>query len=236
MRITLIGYGKMGKEIEKIALERGHLISGKISLENYNDLESCLANSDVAIEFTQPESAVKNIYKCFSNNTPVIVGTTGWGKQEKEVFEKCSAENQTLFYASNFSVGVNIFFEINKQLATLMNDFEDYEVAIEEIHHIHKKDAPSGTAISLAQVVLNQLKRKNQWKLDQTGSDLINISAKRIDEVPGTHTISYENEIDEITFSHKAKNRKGFALGAALAAEFSQNKKGIYTMKDLLNL
>jgi len=236
MNITLIGYGKMGKEIEKIALERSHTITGKIGPENQKDLKTSLENSDVAIEFTEPDAVIKNISHCFENNTPIVVGTTGWGANEEEVIEACKSKNQTLFFASNFSVGVNIFFEINRQLASMMNDFEDYEVAIEEIHHIHKKDAPSGTAISLAQIVLNQLKRKNLWKLDEVGSGIIPIIAKRENEVPGTHTISYESPIDEISFTHKAKGRKGFAMGAVLAAEFVQNKKGVFGMKDLLKL
>lgn len=237
MKIALIGYGKMGKEIEKIALSRNHSISGKIDENNSHHLNEILKISDVAIEFTQPNSVLQNILSCFSLNVPVVVGTTGWDAKRDEIIQQCKNQNQTLFYASNFSVGVNLFFEANRYLAQLMNRFKDYEINLEEIHHIHKKDAPSGTAITLAETILQNLEGKNGWILSpDTDPSKIAITAKRIDEVPGTHSVFYENEIDKITFTHEAKNRKGFALGAVLAAEFVQNKKGCYQMKDLLNI
>lgn len=236
MKVAILGYGKMGKVIESILLERGHEISLKINRSNADfDLKE-LTESDVAIEFSIPGAATQNIRKCFQANVPVVVGTTAWYDDFNVITEECKAQNQTLFYASNFSLGVNIFFEINRKLAAMMNQFEDYNVDIDEIHHTQKLDAPSGTAITTAEVILKELDRKKNWKLntEETLSD-IKITAQRIPDVPGTHTVKYESEIDVISFEHRAKSRKGFALGSVLAAEFVIGKKGIFGMKDLLN-
>lgn len=238
MNIALIGYGRMGKEIEKIALERGHRIVLKIDKNNIEDFKSndFANNTDVAIEFSQPESAVNNYKECFKHSIPVVSGTTGWLSDFEEIKVLCENDNQTFFYASNFSLGVNIFFEINKKLAALINGVDGYEVDIEEIHHTKKLDEPSGTAITLANQLVSELSTKEFWQLNGTESKAVNIKAKRIADVPGTHIVKYESDIDQITIEHKAKNRKGFALGAVLAAEFLQGKKGIYTMQDLLKL
>jgi len=237
MKIALIGYGKMGKEIEKLALERGHSISVTIDKENLNTFnEETFKQSDVAIEFTQPEFAVDNYKQCFKNNIPVVSGTTGWLNAFDEIKSLCKNENQSFFYASNFSVGVNIFFEINKKLAALINQTGGYDVEMEEIHHTQKLDAPSGTAISLAEQIIKELSTKNKWALDSNKEEDLSITAKRIADTPGTHAVKYSSEIDEITIEHKAHNREGFALGAVLAAEFLQDKKGVFSMKDLLNL
>lgn len=237
MKIALIGYGKMGKEIEKLALERGHSISVTIDKENLNAFnEELFKQSDVAIEFTQPEFAVDNYKQCFKNNIPVVSGTTGWLDHFDEITVLCKKGNQSFFYASNFSVGVNIFFEINKKLAKLMNQANGYNVEMEEIHHTQKLDAPSGTAISLAEQIIEEISTKNKWALDSNKAEELSIAAKRIADTPGTHTVKYSSEIDEITIEHKAKSRKGFALGAVLASEFVQNKKGVFNMQDLLEL
>ncbi len=237
MKIALIGYGKMGKEIEKIAKKRGHSISSIIDQNNTKDFTSDdFLNSDVAIEFSRPESAVSNYKSCFKNNIPVVSGTTGWLEQFDEISSLCKENNQAFFYASNFSLGVNIFFEINKKLAKLIDTIDGYDVSINEIHHIQKLDAPSGTAISIAEQIIDHLNHKKSWALDSNIKSKINITAQRIADTPGTHTVKYESEIDEITIEHKAKNRKGFALGAVLAAEYLKNRKGIFNMQDLLNL
>jgi len=226
----------MGKVIEEIALKRGHSIPLKVNRENLNfDLE-LLKNCDAAIEFSSPESAVGNINKCFEANVPVIVGTTGWYDEFEKVQNKCEAENQGLLYATNFSVGVNIFYEINKKLATLMDANNQYDVEVEEIHHIQKLDAPSGTAISIAEGIIENLDRKDVWKNDMDVSENeLAIESKRIADVPGTHIVKYESDIDVIEIKHEAKNRKGFAFGAVLAAEYMNEKKGVFTMKDVLS-
>ena len=236
MKIALIGYGKMGKEVEQIALLRGHTIVLKVDANNEKtySIEE-LKCADAVIEFSTPESAVNNIYKCFDAGVPVIVGTTGWLSKLDEVKQKCIEKDQTLFYASNFSIGVNLFFKLNEYLAALMNPYSEYNVAMEEIHHIHKMDAPSGTAISLANQVLGQYEKKNKWV--NTSTDKVNelsIISKRIDEVPGTHTVTYGSAVDEISITHLAHNRKGFALGALIAAEWITDKKGVYGMADLM--
>lgn len=237
MNIALIGYGKMGKEIEQIALSRGHVISLKVDKDNaetYSVEE--LKKADVAIEFSIPESAVGNIYKCFEANVPVVVGTTGWLDKLNEVQVKCVDNNQALFYASNYSIGVNLFFKLNEHLAKLMNAYPEYNVAMEEIHHVHKLDSPSGTAISLANQVIEQIGAKQKWVNEPTEKqDELSIISKRIDEVPGTHTITYSSDVDEISITHIAHNRKGFALGAVIAAEWMVGKKGIYGMNDLMS-
>ena len=234
MNIAIVGYGKMGKAIESAATLRGHKIVARIDKNQVEELKKLQA--DVAIEFTQPECAVKNYKILFEKNIPVVSGTTGWLKQYKEVEDYCKQMNAGFFYASNFSIGVNILFHINKQLSKLMSDYQ-YNCNIEETHHIHKLDAPSGTAISLANDIINNNQQYVKWKLkqDATDNDLPILSLRK-EEVPGTHKIIWESENDEITLSHSAKNRKGFASGAVLAAEFIFNKKGIFNMNDLLNL
>jgi 4-hydroxy-tetrahydrodipicolinate reductase len=238
MKIALIGYGKMGREIEKIALERGHEIVSIIDVDNSEDFDSAefLFSTEVAIEFTNPEAAYTNYRKCFERNIPVVAGTTGWLKQLDEVKKECIESNQTFFYASNYSIGVNIFFAVNKYLAKIMNNFPQYDVRMEEIHHIHKLDSPSGTGISLAEGILEHLNRKNQWKEGTKGhADDLLICSRREGEVPGIHEIIYESGADSIRIKHDAKSRKGFALGAVLAAEYTKGRIGFLTMNDMLN-
>lgn len=236
MKIALIGYGKMGHEIEKIALDRGHEIVCTIDLnEEYKFDSPEFKSSDVAIEFTSPASALNNYRRAFAANVPVVSGTTGWLEHLDEVKEECEKNGKTFFYASNFSLGVNIFFALNNYLAKVMNRFAEYDVRMEEIHHIHKLDAPSGTAITLAESILANIDRKESWVLNEAHSDNeLEIKAIREGEVPGTHNIIYESEADSIRITHEAKNRKGFALGAVLAAEFVQGKKGFLGMRDML--
>ena len=232
MKIALLGYGRMGKEIEKIALKRGHQIviksSGKDSYK--------ITDADVAIDFSTPTSAVKNISNCIENNIPVISGTTGWLEDYNDIISLCKQKNGAFIYASNFSLGVNIFFELNKQLAKMMHSLKEYNISIEEIHHTKKLDAPSGTAITLAESIIENT-NKTAWELDSvTSEDNIPIIAKRIPDVPGTHTINYESQVDSITIKHEAHNREGFALGAVIAAEWLQNRTGVFTMNDVLNI
>lgn len=238
MKIALIGYGKMGKEIEAIALSRGHEIVLKIDVFNPEKLTiENLQKADVAIEFTRPESAKANYLKCFEAGVPVVSGTTGWLNDEEEVKQTMENKNGTFFYASNFSLGVNLFFELNKNLARLMNNFNEYEVSLEETHHIQKLDAPSGTAITLAEDLIEELDEKTEWKLaNQKSKNELAISPIRRGFVPGIHTVTYESMVDTITISHSAKSRQGFALGAVLAAEFAKDNKGWLGMKDLLKL
>lgn len=233
MKIALVGYGKMGKIIEEIALKRGHEIVAKL---NETPNSENLNKPDVAIEFSQPEVAFENIKKCLQLNVPVICGTTGWLNQKPEI-EKIASENETAFlYGSNFSLGVNLFFELNEKLALLMKNFDEYQCQLEEIHHTHKKDAPSGTAISVAEGIIKQNPKFNSWKLDETQENELGIFAIREDEVPGTHSVFYRSEVDEIEIKHTAFNRNGFALGAVIAAEWIQGKKGTFSMKDVLGL
>lgn len=235
MKIALIGYGKMGKTIERIAVTRGHKIVARVDPFNGEDFSAPgLATADIAIEFSRPETAFNNYLECFKLNLPVVSGTTGWLDKLGEVKAMCE-KGQTFFYASNFSIGVNILFVINEQLAKIMNKYPQYEVDITEVHHTHKLDAPSGTAITLAEGIFENLSRKSKWELDkQSSADAIAIKAIREGEVPGIHTVKYESEVDEITIHHSAKSRDGLALGAIIAAEFTQNKKGFLSMKDLL--
>jgi 4-hydroxy-tetrahydrodipicolinate reductase len=236
MKIALIGYGKMGREIEKIALSRGHQIVSIIDLNNEADFDSeAFKSADVAIEFTSPQSALNNFRRSFASGVPVVAGTTGWLEHVDEVKQACEKEGKTFFYASNFSLGVNIFFALNKYLAKIMNNYPDYDVKMEEVHHIHKLDAPSGTAITLAEGVLQNIRRKDSWKLEtaQAPTDLP-IHCIRRGEVPGIHEIIYESEVDTISIKHDAKSRKGFALGAVIAAEFTAGKKGFLGMDDML--
>lgn len=226
----------MGKVIERIATERGHQVTLKITVDNAVDLNAeNLKSVDVAIEFTTPENAVKSIYTCIENQVPIVVGTTGWYHLFDEVKQKCITHKGTLLYATNCSVGVNLFFKLNEQLAKLMNNHPDYEVKIEETHHTQKLDVPSGTAITLAGSVITNLDTKTKWGIKPSAdkSELL-IEAHRIENVPGTHQVTYSSDIDDIEIKHTAHNREGFAQGAVIAAEFIHNKKGIYTMQDAL--
>ena len=237
MKIALIGYGKMGKTIEQIALQRGHQIVSIIDINNTADFESeAFRSADVAIELTTPATALGNYMRCFAANVPVVSGTTGWLEHLDEVKAKCEQEGKTFFYASNFSVGVNIFFALNRYFAKIMSGFPAYDVRITVVHHIHKLDAPSGTAITLAEGILENVERKERWTLEtaEQPTDLP-IHAIREGEVPGIHEIIYESEADTISIKHDAKSRAGFALGAVIAAEFTAGKKGFLGMNDLFH-
>ena len=238
MNIALIGYGKMGKAIEAVALQKGHNIILKIDVDNIDELtDENLKKCDVAIEFTTPDNAVKNILQCFDAGVPVVCGTTGWLASLEEVKQICKEKNGTFLTTTNFSIGVNIFFEINKFAASLMSPHKEYDVSIEEIHHTEKKDSPSGTAITLAEQILQQITRKTKWVNSSTNNARdLEIISKRIDPVAGTHKVKYSSSVDDIEIIHTAHNREGFAKGAVLAAEFLQGKKGIFTMTDVLGL
>lgn len=232
MKIALLGYGKMGKEIEKIALERGHEIILKKTEEN--DFIG-LDKADVAIDFSIPTAATENISTCFNHNIPVVSGTTGWLEHYNDMVALCQEKNGAFLYGSNFSVGVNLFFELNSYLAKIMANSKDYKVSMEEIHHTQKLDAPSGTAISLANGIVAET-GYTEWVLENAKENQIHIDAKRIEDVPGTHSVFYKSAVDEIEIKHTAFSRKGFALGAVVAAEWILGKKGVFTMKDVLNL
>ncbi|MBO4370288.1 MAG: 4-hydroxy-tetrahydrodipicolinate reductase [Paludibacteraceae bacterium] len=237
MKIALIGYGKMGHIIERIAIERGHEVVSRIDIDNQSDFESeAFRSADVAIEFTAPKVAVENYRKAFAAGVSVVSGTTGWTERMPEVESWVKEKGLAFFWASNFSLGVNIFMAVNKYLARIMNGFADYDVSMVETHHIHKLDAPSGTAITLAEGILENLDRKSSWELGKQASaaDKLPIEAIREGEVPGIHTIRYESAFDSITITHDAKNREGFALGAVLAAEYTYGKKGMLKMSDML--
>lgn len=236
MKIALIGYGKMGKEIEQILIARGHTIPLIIDLNNTNDLDAAhLKEIDVAIEFTTPSTAYGNVVKCLEAGVPVVCGTTAWLDKLPQVEQLCKEKNGAFFYASNYSIGVNIFFEINRRLAQLMNRFGEYDVTIEETHHTQKKDAPSGTAVTLAEGILENLDRKQKWVCGTTTvPEELEVVAIRRSVVPGTHTVTYESDVDSLSITHMAKSRRGFALGAVLAAEFLYGKTGIFSMKDLM--
>jgi 4-hydroxy-tetrahydrodipicolinate reductase len=237
-RIALVGYGKMGKAIEKIALERGNTISYIIDQHNIDDIQKINpSNTDSVIEFTMPEVVVSNLLKLVKTGVPTVCGTTGWLEKWNEVTKTYTENKAGFFYASNYSVGVNIFFKLNEWLAKAMNQFGQYNVLMEEIHHIHKKDEPSGTAITLAEGVLKNIDRKTDWKLyfEKQESDIA-ITSKRIGEVPGTHSVTYRSAIDDIEIQHTAHSRQGFALGAVIAAEFMVGKNQILGMDDLLKL
>ncbi len=236
MKIALLGYGKMGKTIETIALERGHEINLKVNADNLSQLtKENLQESDVAIEFSTPQSAYGNILKCFEANTPIVVGTTAWLDKLNEIKQKCLSGNHSFFYASNFSIGVNIFFELNKKLAQLMNNQTQYKVAIDEDHHTEKLDSPSGTAITLAEGIIGNLNHKEKWINNPSNDEnILPIISHRNPGVPGTHTIKYNSEVDFIEITHQAHSRKGFAEGSVLAAEWLVNKKGFFTMADML--
>lgn len=232
MKIALLGYGKMGHVIERIAIERGHTIVLRKSLnENFDGL----SDADVAIDFSVPDAALHHINTCFEHQVPVVSGTTGWLKQYDEAVQKCHDKNGAFIYSSNFSLGVNLFFEINQKLAQLMRPFSNFRVSMEEIHHTQKLDAPSGTALSLAQGILEN-SNYIDWSMEKANENTILIDVKRIDQVPGTHRVFYQSEVDTIELSHIAHNRDGFALGAVIAAEWLADKKGVFTMKEVLGL
>ena len=237
MNIALIGYGKMGKAIEEIAISRGHSVVVKFNSQN--PLESSqLRTTDVAIEFSQPDLALKHIKLCADGQIPIVVGTTAWEEHLPEIINHIDKREASLIYSSNFSIGVNLFFEMNKHLARLMNDQTEYEASITEIHHTQKIDAPSGTAVTLAKDLISNHPTYSSWKLTGQSENMeksdLPISAIREENVPGTHLISYTSEIDTLTIEHQAHNRKGFALGAVIAAEFIHKKQGVYTMSDIL--
>ena len=238
LKLALIGYGKMGKAIEEIALQKGHIVLVKIDADNLHDLnETILRQCDVAIEFTSPHSAVQNIRSCIDIGIPVVSGSTGWLDQWQEVKTYCDQKSGSLLYASNFSVGVNIFFELNKKLASLMAPHPDYKVQIEETHHTEKKDAPSGTAITIAEQIMHFYPGRQKWVNGSSDQERqLGIISKRIDPAPGIHQVTYHSLVDDIEIIHTAHTRKGFATGAVLAAEFIASKKGIFSMKDVLGL
>ncbi|NOR27746.1 MAG: 4-hydroxy-tetrahydrodipicolinate reductase [Lutibacter sp.] len=233
MKIALLGYGRMGKTIEQIALQKGHEIVLKVD-ENTKNYDITLA--DIAIDFSIPSVAFRNISTCLNNNVPVVSGTTGWLNKFEDAKKICNDKDGGFIYASNFSLGVNIFFELNEYLAKMMKNLSQYQISMEEIHHTKKLDEPSGTAITLAEGIIEHTS-KNNWALNVTKSDTeIPIVAKRISDVPGTHSIEYKSEVDTVDIKHTAHNRNGFALGAVIAAEWLVNKKGVFTMKDVLGI
>lgn len=241
MNILLLGYGKMGKTIEQIALERGHQIAGRIDADNYTELENLGPDEvDVVIEFSSPESAVDNITYCLKRGWSVVCGTTGWLSHRAEIEAMCRETKGAFFYASNYSIGVNLFFRLNKTLAQFMHNYPSYHVSMTEIHHIEKKDAPSGTAITLAEGILEQLPTKQRWVSSETGNgpdtdnDAVEIASLREGNVPGTHTVRYESDVDRIEITHQAHSRQGFAVGAVVAAEWLAGKEGVFGMDDLL--
>jgi 4-hydroxy-tetrahydrodipicolinate reductase len=238
MKLALIGYGKMGKAIHEIANERGHEAVLIIDLENAQELTAeNIKKADVVIEFTSPHTALNNVMFCLKNGVPVVCGSTGWLEQLDEAKQAATANHTGLIVASNFSVGVNIFFEINKRLAGLMNAHREYDITLKEIHHTQKKDAPSGTAISLAEQILDEIGRKDKWVNEETlQANELSIISERVDPAPGTHHVKYSSAIDDIEIIHTAHNRTGFALGAVLAAEFLKGKEGFFGMKEVLNL
>jgi 4-hydroxy-tetrahydrodipicolinate reductase len=233
MKIALLGYGRMGKAIEQIAIERGHAI---VALVDKNKNQGNLSEADVAINFSVPDAAVANIKAAMEKQIPVVCGTTGWLEHLKEVEDYCTQNKSAFIYASNFSVGVNLFFKLNKILAKLMHPHKSYTPQMKEIHHIHKLDAPSGTAITLAEGVFDQ-SEYTDWSIDETkGGTTLPITVERTGEVPGTHSIEYKSDVDSISIQHEAHSRQGFALGAVIAAEWIQNKKGVFTMNDVLDI
>ncbi len=238
MKIVLIGYGKMGKEIEKIALERGHKVVAKIDVDNQLELDQLsLKDVDVAIEFSNPISAFGNLVKCIEKQIPVVCGTTGWLEKRAEIVDLTKVNNSTFFYASNYSIGVNLFFKLNSFLAHLMKNHSEYDIYTNEIHHLEKKDSPSGTAITIAEGIIEAYPQKNKWVNNEIPTaDEIAIWSQRESVIPGTHTVKYISKVDQIEITHEAFSRQGFALGAVIAAEWVKDKKGILGMEDLLRL
>jgi len=238
MRIALIGYGKMGHMIEEIALQRGHQVVLKIDVSNQQDFtKENISKADVAIEFTGPDSAFQNVMKCINFRVPTVSGSTGWNNKIDEAKSLCQQKDGSFLHTSNFSIGVNIFFEVNKLLAKLMASHAEYDVTMKEIHHTQKKDAPSGTAVTLAEQILSNLPRKKNWiNQSSQNKEQLSIISERIDPAPGTHEVKYSSEVDDIEIIHTAHSRKGFALGAVLAAEFIAHRKGVFSMKDVLNV
>lgn len=236
LKIAIIGYGKMGKTIEKLATAKGHTIVLKIDVTNLDEFTPAnLQKADVAIEFTRPEYAFNNIVTCLEAGIPVVSGTTGWLEKLEAAKAVCTANNGAFFYGSNYSIGVNIFFEVNRYLASMMNNFSQYDIQMEEIHHTQKLDAPSGTGITLAEGILSQIQRKTHWvNRPANESNELTLTSKRIDKTPGTHTVEYLSDIDTIEIKHTAHSRKGFASGAIMAAEWIQGKKGFFEMRQLL--
>ena len=233
MKILLVGYGKMGKTIERIAIERGHEIAGRIDIDNQNELDTVQA--DAAIEFSHPDAAFNNIKRCLEKNIPVVCGTTGWISQKPEIDNLCLRKNGAFFYASNYSLGVNIFFKVNEYLAKIMNGLNSYDITIDETHHAEKKDAPSGTAITLADGILKHVDRKKSWINKESGRpDELVINSFRINPVPGIHLVKYHSPTDDIEIKHTAHSREGFALGAVMVAEWIKGKKGLLNMDDFL--
>lgn len=233
MNILLVGYGKMGKIIERIALERGHTIAGRIDIDNQSDLDTMEA--DIAIEFSHPTAAFDNVKRCLERKIPVVCGTTGWLERKPELEALCRKMDSAFFYASNYSLGVNIFFKVNEFLARIMNNFNTYEIALDEIHHTQKKDAPSGTAIALAEGILKHVEHKKAWVNEgPKNQEELSIKSFRTDDVPGTHVIRYASSIDTIEIKHTAHSREGFATGAVMVAEWLKNKKGVLNMDDYL--
>jgi 4-hydroxy-tetrahydrodipicolinate reductase len=232
MRIALLGYGRMGKAIEKIALDRGHAI---VIRKDVEPLDEDLSLAEVAIDFSHPSAAFDNIVQCVDAGVPVVSGTTGWLDRYEEARAYCMSKQGAFLYASNFSIGVNLFFNLNGYLARMMSKLKDYEVSMEEVHHVHKLDAPSGTAITLAQEILRNNEKSN-WSLDKASDEDLLINVKRQGEVPGTHTVRYDSEVDSIEIRHTAHSRTGFALGAVVAAEWLCDKKGVFEMSDVLDI
>ncbi|HCW08295.1 MAG TPA: 4-hydroxy-tetrahydrodipicolinate reductase [Cytophagales bacterium] len=233
MKILLIGYGKMGKAIEAIAITRGHTIAGRV--DTREELLNFNSNADVAIEFSQPDAVIDNLKYCFDKKIPVVCGTTGWLERRKEIEELCLQKGGAFFYASNYSVGVNILFKVNEFLARLMNSQSGYDVTIDETHHTHKKDAPSGTAITLAEGVIKNYSSKKEWALSNASKpETLSINAFRVDPTPGTHIVKYTSKVDDLELKHTAHSREGFALGAVLVGEWLAGKTGVFTMDDFL--
>ena len=232
MRIALLGYGKMGKTIEQIALQRGHTIVIKAKHNDKYDI----SQAEIAIDFSVPKAAFKNISHCLTHNVPVISGTTGWLNDYDKAIALCHEKKGAFIYASNFSIGVNVFFELNRTLAKMMNTLKEYKVSIEEIHHTQKLDTPSGTAITIASDIIKEHANYSSWSIDEQADNILRISAKRIEDIPGTHSINYSSDVDTININHIAHSRQGFALGAIIAAEWLSGKTGVFTMKDVLNI
>jgi 4-hydroxy-tetrahydrodipicolinate reductase len=233
MKIILLGYGKMGKIIEQIAITRGHQIAARIDIDNTHVFDS--TDGDVAIEFSHPDAAYENVKKCIERKLPVVCGTTGWLARKPELETLCKKTNGAFFYASNYSLGVNVFFKLNQYVAKMMNHFSEYDISIDEVHHSEKKDAPSGTAITLAEGIIENVNRKKRWVKQKTGkTEDVFVESFRIDQVPGTHVVKYESAIDDIEIKHIAHSREGFATGAVLVAEWIKDKKGVLSMEDFL--